>query len=425
MTEAFLHYIWAHQLFDKKDLISTNGLSLEIVKPGEHNTHAGPDFFSARIRINDTLWVGTVEIHLKASEWKKHKHEQDAAYDNCILHVVYEHDAEAFRKNGQAIYCLELKGRFSEKVWENYQILLGTQSRIPCSLRIGEVAPILINSWLDRLAVERLEKKTEQVYQLLSANNNDWEETFYQLLCAGFGFQINSLPFAMLSRNLPFKLILKYRDSQSLLESLLFGCAGFLNEEVDDLYFRKLKEDFDSFKKALKLEVLDISFWKFLRLRPVNFPTIRLSQIASLFSGTDSLFSQILDQQDLYKAKRVFEVGASTYWDSHFVFAKKSERKRKMLGQGSIDSLFINVIVPVLFAYGKRIDSQAYTQRALAFLEQIAAEQNAIIRNWALEGIKPQSALQSQALLELNKYYCKEKKCLTCRIGIELINKLP
>jgi hypothetical protein len=425
MTEAFLHYIWAHQLFDKKDLISTNGLSLEVVKPGEHNTHAGPDFFSARIRINDTLWVGTVEIHLKASEWKKHKHEQDAAYDNCILHVVYEYDEEAFRKNGQAIYCLELKGRFSEKVWENYQVLLGTASRIPCSHRITEVKPILINTWLDRLAVERLEKKTEQVYHLLSANNNDWEETFYQFLCAGFGFQINSLPFTMLSRNLPFKLILKYRDSQSLLESLLFGCAGFLDEEVEDLYFRRLREDFDSFKKAHELKTLDISSWKFLRLRPVNFPTIRLSQIASLFSGTDSLFSQTLDQQDLKAAKRLFEVGASAYWDSHFVFAKRSETRRKMLGQGSIDNIFINVIIPILFAYGKRKNLQVYMQKALSFLEQIAAEDNAIIKNWTFEGIKPQSALQSQALLELNKYYCKEKKCLTCRIGIELINKLP
>lgn len=425
MTEAFLHYIWNHQQFSTRDLKCTDESSIEIIKTGEHNLNAGPDFFSAHIRINETLWVGTVEIHQKASEWKFHKHGLDAAYDNCILHVVYENDEAVFRKNGQAIYCLELKGRISEKAWSNYQKLFGSKSWIACSHRIKEVNKIIINPWLDRLAVERLERKTGELMRLLESNNSDWEETFYQLLCSAFGFQLNSLPFVMMSRNLPFKIIQRHRDRIVQLESLFFGCAGFLKSEDPDAYTKKLMEEFDNFKNAYSLEEIDVSCWKLLRLRPVNFPTIRISQLAAILSGTNNLFSQILEMEDWNSGKHLFDIKASEYWDSHYLFGKKTERKAKFLGIKSIESIFINVIVPILFTYAVRNNSEIHRDRALFILEQIAAEDNSIIRNWALEGIKPESALHSQALLELRKNYCAEKKCLTCRIGIELMNTLP
>lgn len=425
MNEAFLHHIWQHQLFDRDNIKSQDGQSLEVIKAGEHNTDAGPDFFSAQIKINGTLWVGTVEIHLRASEWNKHGHQHDSAYDNCILHVVYECDDEIFRKNGLEICCLELKDRFSEHAWNNYQKLLGTQSWIACSHRIKEVDRMHVNSWMDRLAVERLERKTLHVFQLLEHNNNDWEETFYQLLCAGFGFQINSLPFTMLARQLPLKLIQKFKDRSSHLEALFFGTAGFLDTEHADPYIFGLKSDWNHFKNAFSLREMDPYCWKFLRLRPVNFPTIRVAQLSALFSKTDRLFSQIIEMKDLNFGMNIFDLCASSYWDSHFLFGKESEGKKKFLGQKSIENIFINVVVPVLFSYGLRNDSIVHRHRALDFLEQIPPEDNSIIRNWIKEGIVPNSALHTQALLDLKKNHCSEKKCLTCRIGIELINTLP
>ena len=390
MTEAFLHHIWQHQLFNAKKITTTKGLAIEILKPGEYNSHAGPDFFSAQIRINGTLWVGTVEIHVRASEWTKHKHDQDAAYDNCILHVVLECDEDVFRKNGEEIFCLELKGLFSDQVWKNYEILIGTYSWIPCSHRIREIEPMLLNSWLDRLAVERLERKTYQLIELLETNNNDWDETFYQFLSAGFGFQINALPFTILSRHVSYRMLQRFRNKPIQLEALLFGCAGYLNQPVFDDYSLTLKEEFEHFQKAFNLSVMDVSCWKFLRLRPVNFPTIRISQLSSLISNTDRLFSQILELKTLDSARQLFNVSASKYWDDHYTFAKVSKGIPKHLGYRSIDNLFINVVIPLLFAYGIRNDSVLHREKALSFLEQIPSEDNSIIRKWKEEGIKSQ-----------------------------------
>ncbi|TAH42047.1 MAG: DUF2851 family protein [Bacteroidetes bacterium] len=425
MTEVFLHYIWQHQLFEVDNLRTTDGQLIEVVKPGEYNTDAGPDFFSSHIRLNNTLWVGTVEIHLKSSEWKKHRHDQDAAYDNCILHVVFENDEHVHRKDGERLATLELKGRFANYVWENYQALMGTYSWIPCAHRINEVSPMVLNQWLDRLSVERLEKKSTQIFQMLELNNADWEETFYQLLCSGFGFQINSLPFTMLSRKIPFQFLMRFRDKPRLVEALFFGCGGFLNVESADDYTRSLQNDFLHFKKVHQLESIDHSCWKFLRLRPVNFPTIRIAQLVALITSAGRLFSVVLALDDFNSGKKIFKVKASSYWDSHFIFGKEAVESHKFLGEKSIENLFINVIIPVLFAYGIRNDSMTHRVKAIELLEQIQAEDNSVIRNWGELGVKSSSAFQSQALLELKKHHCSEKKCLTCRIGVELINHLP
>jgi len=425
MTEAFLHHVWQHQLFRKDSLYSSTGDSLEVLKVGELNKDAGPDFFNAAIRINGTLWVGTVEIHMHASEWNKHKHEQDAAYDNCILHVVYEEDEVVYRKSGQAICCLVLNDRMTENVWENYLKLLGTHSWISCSHRIHEVDQFSMLSWLDRLAIERLEQKTSLVYQSLAYNQNDWEKTFYELLCMGFGFKINALPFSMLSRTLPFDLLQRHRDKPLILEALLFGCAGLLNNKKTDHYSNALKDEFEFFMHAHYLKSIDAACWKFLRMRPVNFPTIRISQLASLFAKTNRLFSEVLEMPDYVSGKKIFEIEASEYWTDHYTFGKKSPVRRKVFGLGSTENIFINVIVPVLFAYGLKNGSEIHKERALRILEEIRPEENSIIGKWKELGIKPLSALHSQALLTLKKNYCSEKKCLTCSIGIRLINKLP
>ncbi|HNS11946.1 MAG TPA: DUF2851 family protein [Bacteroidia bacterium] len=425
MTEAFLHHVWQHQLFKKDDLKTTEGDSLEIIKVGDLNRDAGPDFFSASIRINGTLWIGTVEIHLNSSEWRKHKHEQDAAYDNCILHVVYVEDESSYRNNGQKICCLELKGRLLENVLENYLRLLDTHSWIPCTHRIREVDQITILSWLDRLAVERLEQKTSIVFQVLENNENDWEKAFYELLFAGFGFNLNALPFSMLFRALPFELIQRFRDKPIKIEALLFGSGGMLGLECPDQYSKILQDEYAYFRNAYNLQSIDASCWKFLRLRPVNFPTIRIAQLANLLTRTNRLFSEILEIKDFAEGKKIFQVAASSYWSMHYNFGKKSPERRKILGNKSIESIFINVIAPVLFSYGMRNNSLKHRDRAVLILEEIAAEVNSIISKWIEIGIKPQSALHSQALLTLKKNYCSEKKCLTCGIGISLINKLP
>ncbi len=425
MTEAFLHYIWQHQLFDHIDLLTTDGLKLEVLKPGVYNTDSGPDFFSSHIRFDETLWVGTVEIHLKSSEWKKHKHDKDAAYDNCILHVVFEEDEEVFRRDGEKLLTLVLEGRFAGYVWDNYQALMGTYSWIPCAHRIHEVGSILINPWLDRLAADRLEKKTLQIFQMLENNNADWEETFYQLLCSGFGFQINALPFDMLSRQAPFKLLQRYSDRLSQVEAILFGCGGFLEEEMKDEYGSSLQNDYLHLKNAYGLQAIDFSCWKFLRLRPVNFPTIRIAQLAALITKRGRLFSTVLEMNDYNASMKIFQVTASSYWDSHYMFGKESGLRAKKLGESSAENLFVNVIIPALFAYGVRNDLVEHRLKALNLLEQIRAEENSVIRKWSHLGLEASSALQTQGLLELKKYYCSEKKCLTCRIGIELINNLP
>ncbi len=425
MTEAFLHYIWKHQLFERSNLFTTDGLALEILKPGEYNQDGGPDFFSAQVRVNNTLWVGTVEIHMRASEWKKHRHEQDAAYDNCILHVVFDCDAEAYRKNGQAIFCLELKNRFSERVWENYQSLIGAQAWIPCGYRIKDVANTIWEPWLEFLAEARLQAKSENILIMLERNNNDWEETFYQYMCSCFGFQLNSLPMMMLSRLLPYRLVQKHRDKPIQLEALIFGCAGFLSREIDDNYSRRLQFEFEHLKNAYSLSSLDVSCWKFLRLRPGNFPTVRLAQLAALFSNSGRLFPQILNISDWNSGRHLLRVRATEYWDTHFLFGTESVCGKKELGQKSVESVFINAVIPFLFTYGKRNDSSAHTQIALSLLQQIPAENNSIVRNWAKLGLVPSTAMNTQALLELKKNYCSQKKCLTCRVGIELINLLP
>ncbi len=424
MNEFFLHHLWKLKLFNFRDLQTTESESVEIIKTGLHNSDAGPDFFNAQVKIGDTLWAGNVEIHLKSSDWKKHEHEKDDAYNNVILHVVFEDDEPVKRKDGSLIPALELKGRFDERLWKNYTELLQSRKWIPCEHRISEVDEWTLNNWLDRLLTERLEIKTERIFSSLQMNGNNWEESFYQHLAKNFGFMINADPFERLAQSLPLAFLSKHKDHLNQLEAMLFGQAGMLENELNDEYAKELQKEYAFLKNKFKLEPIPLHQWKFLRLRPVNFPTIRLAQFAQLVHQSSHLFSKILECENLQWMERYFEVEVSDYWHTHFVFDKISGCQRKHLGESAIQNILINTIVPFLFAYGRSRNSDIHEERAIRFLEEIPSENNSIITNWNQLGIESGSAYCSQALLQLKNVYCSEKKCLTCSIGNKIISNL-
>ncbi len=422
MPEEFLQYIWENRLFYNESLNSTSGEIIEIIKPGKRNHDAGPDFFNAKIRIEETTWAGNVEIHVKASDWNKHRHQNDKAYDNVILHVVEDADTEITRTNGETIPTLVLK--YPNHLAKNYRQLLEAKTWIPCENQFHKIDPIVLQLGFNRLMIERLESKTEEILLRLKQNNNNWNETFYQMLARMFGFKVNAVPFELLAKSLPTNVLGKHRDNLFQLEALLFGNAGLLNSQLlGDTYFLQLREEFSFLYKKYNLKPIDGHLWKFLRLRPVNFPTVRIAQLAALMHDTESLLSKILETNDIEQLKQYFKVKASVYWDSHYNFNKKSKRKtEKELGDSSAQILIINVVIPFLFVYGDKQNKPHLKNRALDFLEQLPSESNSIIRKWEKLGINSRSAFESQALLQLKNHYCEAKKCLNCHIGVKLVS---
>lgn len=425
MNEAFLHYLWQYRLFDSRELLTSEGNSVEVVRPGKLNTDSGPDFFNAQLRIDGTLWAGNVEIHIHASDWQKHGHHFDSAYDNCILHVVHERDVKTLRKDGTCVPTIELKDRFPAHLWSNYLQLLGTRGWVPCEHRLKELDSITVNSWLDRICVERLEEKTKQIRQFLHLSRNDWEETFYHSLAKNFGFQVNGLPFELLARSLPLRLIHKHRSRMMEVEALLFGQAGLLATEFHDNYPISLATEFRHLSRTYNLKPISAAAWKFLRLRPSNFPTIRIAQFAQLLKSTENLFSKVMQIESLRDGYDLFRINTSEYWLNHFVFDKPADAIQKNMGKGSVENILINTVVPFLFAWGSENGSEQHRKKALELLEKIPAEDNHLIRSWKDAGIPAHSAFQSQALVQLKIQYCSEKKCLSCAIGNQLINSLP
>jgi len=423
MNEFFLHHVWKLKLFSSRDLTTADGEPIEILKTGLHNNDAGPDFFNAQIKIGKTLWAGNVEIHLKSSDWKNHAHEKDKAYDNVILHVVFEDDQPVMKKNGLLIPTLELKGKFDFRLWENYKELQNSNQWIPCQDRVSNVDAFIFNNWLDRLAAERLEKKSAAILVSMEQNRGNWEETFYQHLAKNFGFRINALPFEMLARSLPMLHLTRHKDHLHQLEAMLFGVGGMLENEMKDEYPRSLQIEFAFLKIKFSLKPISVP-WKFLRLRPVNFPTIRIAQFAKLVHRSTHLFSKILECTSLKELEKYFEAGVSDYWQTHFVFDKPSVDRAKNIGKEAFNDIMINTLVPFLFVYGTSRGSDIHRLRALQFLMEIPAENNVIIRNWKHVGVRSGSAYHSQALLQLKNEYCSEKKCLLCSIGNELISHL-
>jgi len=420
MTEEFLHYIWKCSLFEKNNLIADTGDNIEILKLGEHNTNAGPDFLNVSVKIGSTKWVGNLEIHLNSSDWNKHNHMNNKAYDNVILHVVLNNDQIIKRTNGEIIPTIELK--FDKYLYDNYSRLISNEQWIACQNEINKVDEFFIDYWLNVLLADRLELKAKSIYKTLKATRNNWEETFYIHLAKNFGFNLNSVPFEMLAKSLPVKYLSKHKNNLFQIEALLFGQAGFLSENIlFDNYYEKLSKEYTYLRTKFQLKSLDKHIWKFLRLRPGNFPTVRLAQFAALIYNSSGLFSKIIECKSVEQLHKYFSITASEYWNNHFLFGKESKEKVKKLGESAFYIIFINTIVPFLFIYGKSNGKEDLKERAVDFLTKIPAEQNSIIKKWGELGINAKNAFYSQALLQLKNEYCNKKNCLNCQIGNKII----
>ena len=397
-------------------------LPIYIYQVGLHNQHSGPDFFNAKIKIGHTIWAGNIEIHLKSSDWNKHGHHKDAAYNNVILHVVYENDELILNAKAQPIPTLELKHCIHKYVLYNYQNILKSKGWIPCSQQINTVNKTTIKLWLDRLVYERLERKSSDIKTILVENNNDWENTFYQLLFTHFGLKTNALPFELLAKNTPLKIIEKHANPIQI-EALLFGQAGFLNDHIQEAYCLKLVKEYQFLKNKFKLTPLNKSIWKFLRMRPANFPTIRISQLANLLSKTPRLFNAVIEATSCQEVANLFTSTASKYWDTHYQFGMESTHKQiKKIGASTLNNIMINVVVPMIFVYGKSINNEELTHKSIQWLSQLKPEKNAILSKWATLNIDIKNAMDTQALIELKNNYCSEKKCLNCSIGNKLLS---
>ena len=415
MREEFLYYIWENRLTDT-ELKTTEGEPVEVVATGYRNTNSGPDFLEAKIQIGDKLWAGHVEIHVKSSDWNRHGHQTDKAYKNVILHVVYENDTQV-----NDIPTLTLKDRFDEGLFTQYQKLISSKSWIPCEKSISQIPVFTRLSWLDRMAVERLESKSETVIKILEANQFDWEDTLYKLLMRYFGLKVNNEAFEYLANILPFKTLLKHADNLLQIEAMLFGCAGFLEADFTEEYPLLLKREFAVMRAKFNLLTMPAERWKFLRMRPSNFVTIRLAQMAQLIHKNGCLFSKIREAKNGDEVKAMFDVASSEYWKTHYRFEVPTEPKPKHLGETTADVLIINAVAPLLFCYGKLHKDESVCETSMQFLEETEAEDNAILRHFASCGIAAENAMQTQALLHLYTMYCKRKRCLDCRIGNVLL----
>lgn len=426
MQESFLHFIWQFQYFRKEALRTVANEPLVILHPGQLNSDAGPDFSQSKIQIGSLEWHGHTEIHVKASDWHQHRHEVDPAYQHVVLHVVWENDVNILGVDGLPIPSLELKDRVDPSLMEEYRQLVENLNIIPCAQLIRHASDMSVLTMLERVMMQRLEEKAMLVDETLERNNQDWEETAYQLLARNFGFKINAEAFMSLSRGLSYKIVAKHRQDLLQLEALLFGQSGLLGvAPAGEAYVNALKKEhrFLSHKYQLASTKVAPEQWKFLRLRPANFPTIRIAQFAALLHQHGNLFSLFKSIEHMADLQSAFQVRQSAYWQEHFHFAKKSKSATPQFGKASLENIVINTLIPLWVAYGKYTDNEKYIDRAIFFLGQLPAEDNKIIRLWQDLGIQFQSAFDSQASIELFNHYCREKRCLSCNIGVSILKR--
>lgn len=422
MTEEFLHFIWQYKLYDAQ-LQLIDGEQLTILHPGIRNFDSGPDFFNARIRIGDTEWAGNVEIHMLSSDWNKHRHSLDHNYSNIILHVVWRNDTSIIRSDGSFIPTLELDGRYNATVWHQYVRFMESGLWIPCGKMSASVEPMVRNAWLDRLLIERLERKSGEINRLLDATQNDWSQVFYYMLATKMGFNVNNHAFEQLARSLPLGLMAKHADDLFQLEALIFGQAGLLINELTEEYPVALRKEYGYLRKKYNINPIEKHLWKFMRLHPGNFPTIRLAQFAAIIYGAQAGFDTLLDAGSVDDYRKLFAKQASAYWDTHYSFGKLSAHKPKILGKTSADLLIINLVAPLLLAYGQGRSDNAIVEKAVNLLSAVPPENNKITRQWVETGFEIQNAAISQALIQLKTAYCSPKKCLQCAIGNSLLRQ--
>jgi hypothetical protein len=421
ISERLLHYIWQFQRFDAQNLTTDTGEKIEIIQIGQLNTNAGPDFLEAKIKIDEILWAGNIEIHINSADWKVHKHDKNLAYNNVILHIVWENVDEIIRNNGQKIPTISLKDKVNTKLLADYQALIDSPASIPCYSQFQKVNSITKMLMLEKILVNRLERKAEFVLNVLNSNDGNWEETTYQILAKTMGFGLNSIPFERLAQLVPLKILQKHSNSLNSIEAMLFGTAGFLESPVDDYSFSLEKEfKFIKAKYGITHQILKHE-WKYMRLRPANFPTVRISQFAQIIQNTKSLFSYFLLFDDIEMLKKMFKTKPTTYWESRYNFEESSTEIQKGIGDATIDIILINAVAPILVAYSISKNEPEYIEKAMNMLEKIKPEKNKITKFWHELDFVAKNAFDSQALIELYNEFCLKKACLSCNIGTTLL----
>ncbi|RWX03860.1 DUF2851 family protein [Flavobacterium cerinum] len=422
MKEDFLHHIWQFKKFNVLDLKTVQGDRVEIINAGQYLQLAGPDFFNAQLIIGSQKWAGNVEIHIKSSDWYIHNHERDAAYDNVILHVVWEHDSEVFRHDNSEIPVLELKSYVMPDVLQNYNALSVSKSWIYCEKELESIDRFVLDNWKERLFLERLERKSVPIIELAKATGNDWEAVLFCFLAKNFGLNTNGDLFYSMAKSIPFSVIRRESFEAENVEAILFGRAGLLDFPHEDTYFKDLKSRYDYICHKYQIPEVHIDALQFFKHRPDNFPTIRLSQLAQLYHKHQNLFSKITQRVSIEDIYRIFEVQVSDYWQTHYRFDKESAKKRKALTTSFVDLIIINTIVPFRFAYCKSIGKEN-SEELIALLQAVAPEKNTIIDKFKYFKIPAQSAYDSQSLLQQKNEYCNHKRCLQCAVGLELLKK--
>jgi len=421
IQEYFLHYLWKHKLFNVVKLQTTNSEDVQIINSGIHNMNSGPDFFNAQLKINGQLWAGNVEIHIKSSDWYVHNHEQDSAYDNVIIHVVWEDDMPIFRNNNSSLTTLILKNYVNETLLNNYYKLFNKkQSWINCENDIKNMDTFLLNNWKERLYIERLNNKSTQILSLLKESKNDWEAVLFKMLAKNFGLKVNGDSFMDMSNSFDFSIVRKNQHNIVQLESLFFGQSGMLYKNIEEVYYIELQKEYQFLSKKYSITAIAKDTVKFFRLRPNNFPTIRLSQLANLYVLHQNLFSKLINITVVSDYYDLLKVETSKYWESHYSFTSLSSKRKKVLTKQFIDLLLINTIIPLKFVYQKYI-GKLKEEHILQLIQEIKPEKNSIIDKFNALEISSSNAFESQALLQLKNEYCTKQKCLQCAIGNSLL----
>lgn len=421
MTEDFLYYIWQYKLFTKTDLFTTDNQLITISKSGNQNKNSGPDFLNSKLKIGNQLWAGNVEMHLKSSDWYLHKHEEDVNYDAVILHVVWEHDAVVYMKNNKPLPTFEISNFVSRELVSNYSSLMYNQQRfILCENQIDLVDEFLIDNWLERLYFERLEQKSVFIKEMLLQTNYDFEAVLFQLLAKNFGLKVNGDSFLQLAKSIDFSVVRKEVYNVNTLTALFFGQAGFLEDEIEENYYQQLKEEYKYLKHKYKLASISKNNFQFFRMRPQNFPTIRIAQLASLFFTHQNLFSKLMSITNKKEFYELFNFEIQEFWKSHYTFETTSKESPKKLTKSFIELLLINTIIPLKFVYLQN-RGEVNEEDILQLIRQVSSEKNSVISKFSAVKIKSKNALESQALLELKNNYCTKKRCLHCAIGNNLL----
>lgn len=419
MQERLLHTIWQHSLYTPTGLKTIDGEPVTVIHPGRYNTDAGPDFLEAKVKVGNTTLAGHIEMHVRSSDWQKHGHDADKAYKNVILHIVHEHDMNAGPKN-TPVLCLA--PYIPQDIISRYEYLSYAKTALPCANHLGNVKDIIKYSWLTRLLAERWEEKLGTWKELLDESAGDWSSLLYWRLAANFGFKVNADAFLMLAKSLPINILAKHRENLLQVEALLYGQAGMLEEEMEGVYPNALKTEYNYLRKKYKLTPIPEHSWKYMRLRPANFPTIRIAQFAALVHQSVHLFSVIIEKSSVIDIMPLFDVRAGHYWETHYNFGEATEKDtKKKLGKTSIQNIIINTIAPIKFLYASRQSTEAEQERALKLLDELPAENNHIIDIWNNNSWQPANASQSQAQIQLYNNYCSKKRCLDCAIGLNIV----